>query len=86
MRGDGFELGIDQLLAESLSGRALVYAKLLTKRSRSGLAAMKALSRRAMEGDLQTGLQQENALATRPPKEADSKEGAPREERSPRFG
>ena len=73
--------------ASELGSRAQDYAELLATRSRSGIAAMKALSRRALEVDLQAGLQEEIAVATRTLEGGDAKEGlaAFKEKRTPKF-
>lgn len=73
--------------AGDLADKALEFAALVATRSRSGIAAMKALSRRALEADLQTGLHEEIAVATRTLVGADAKEGlaAFKERRKPSF-
>ena len=73
--------------ATDLASKALDYAELLATRSRAGIAAMKALTRSALEADLMTGLQDEIAVATRTLVGADAKEGlaAFKEKRTPKF-
>jgi enoyl-CoA hydratase len=72
---------------EALRDEAVTYAKLLAIRSRTGIAAMKSLARRALDVPLEAGLLQETEAASNILMDADAKEGlsAFKEKRLPDF-
>ncbi|UPK29936.1 hypothetical protein IVB26_16695 [Bradyrhizobium sp. 195] len=73
--------------ADELASKALEYANTLATRSREGIATMKSLSLTALAGNVEDGLQEEIAAATRVLLGADAKEGLAsfKEKRRPNF-